>query len=78
MDRLWSDPKDRLLVVLALIALVIFLGWYSFSVAIALLRIPLTGDPTLYFIASVWISGTSGTALLLLLGVGIQTHRPGP
>ena len=78
MDRLWSDPKDRLLVVLALIALAVFVGWYSFSVALALLRIPLTGDPTLYFIASLWIPGSSGTALLLLLGGGIQAHRPGP
>ena len=53
MDRLWSDPTDRLLIVLALIALAMLLGWYSFSLAIALLRIPLTVDPTLFYIASV-------------------------
>ncbi len=73
-----SDPTDWLLVVLARIALVILLGWYSFSVAIALLRIPLAVDPALYFLASVWIPTSNGTALLLLLGWGIQTHRPGP
>ncbi len=77
MDRLWPDPTDRLLVVLALIALVMLLGWYSFSVAIALLRIPLRIDPTFYFIASL-IPASSGTVLVLLLGWGIQTHRPGP
>jgi len=80
MNRLWSDRTDRLLVVLALIALVILVGWYSFSVAVAigLLHIPLTGDPTPYYIASVWIPASTSTMLLLLLGWGIQKHRPGP
>ncbi len=78
MDRLWSDPTDRLLVVLALIALAVFVGWYSLSAALAMLRIPLTGDPMPYFFASVWIPASSSTALVLLLGWGIQKHRPGP
>ena len=77
MDRLWSDPTDRLLIVLALIALAMLLGWYSFSITVALLRIPLRIDPTPYFVASL-IPALSGTVLMLVLGLGIQTHRPGP
>src|SRR2546428_9202943 len=74
----WSDgTTDRLLFVLGAVALVIVLGWEAVSYAVFFFRIPLS-NPTAYFVASAVIPSSGGTALILLIGWGIQTRRGHP
>ena len=74
----WSDgTTDRLLFVLGAVALVIVLGWEAVSYAVFFFRIPLA-NPTAYFVASAVIPSSGATALILLIGWGIQTRRRHP
>jgi len=74
----WSDgTTDRLLFVLGAVALVIVLGWEAVSYAVFFFRVPLA-NPTAYFVASAVIPSSGVTALILLIGWGIQTRRRHP
>ena len=62
---------------LGAVALVIVLGWEAVSYAVFFFRIPLA-NPTAYFVASAVIPSSGATALILLIGWGIQTRRRHP
>src|SRR2546422_4967862 len=73
----WDGTTDRLLFVLGAVALVIVWGWEAVSSAVFFFRIPLA-NPTAYFVASAVIPSSGVTALILLIGWGIQTRRRHP
>jgi len=72
-----DGTTDRLLFVLGVVILAIVLGWEAVSYAVFFFRIPLA-DPTAYFVASATIPRSGVTALILLIGWGIQTRRRHP
>ena len=71
-----NDPTDRLLLALGAITLLIVATWTTVAYAIELLRITVSGDP--FILASVVIPSAGPTALLLLVGWGIQRYRRQP
>jgi len=71
-----NDPTDRLLLALGAITLLIVASWTTVAYAMELLRINVSSDP--FILASVVIPSAGPTALLLLVGWGIQRYRRQP
>jgi len=71
-----NDPTDRLLLAFGAITLLIVATWTTVAYAIELLRVNVSGDP--FILASVVIPSAGPTALLLLVGWGIQRYRRQP
>lgn len=71
-----TDAKDRILLVVAALALVVLLGWYVYALAIARLGLGIPGNVATYLFTSVAIPTSAITILVLTVGWGIQTHHP--
>ena len=76
LDPRSTDPTDRLILALGAITLLILGVWYAVAYAVAVLRVNVSGD--LFALASFIIPSTGPTALLLLVGCGIQRYRRQP
>jgi hypothetical protein len=73
-----TAAKDKILLALAALALVIVLGWYAYEIAITSLSLGIPGNPTTYFLVSVLLPSAGITTILLILGFVIQLHHPRP
>jgi len=71
-----TDPTDRLILALGAIALVVVVAWETVAYAMELLRINASSDA--FILASLVIPGAGPTALLLLVGWGIQRYQRQP
>ena len=71
-----TDSTERLLLELGAITLLIVVTWYAVTYAMELLRI--NGSSDAFILAALVIPGAGPTALLLLVGWGIQRYQRQP
>jgi len=71
-----TDPTDRLILALGAIALVVVVAGETVTYAMGLLRINVSNDA--FILASLVIPGAGPSALLLLVGWGIQRYQRQP
>ena len=71
-----TDSRERLLLALGATTLLIVATWHTVTYAMELLRINVSSDA--FILASLVIPGVGPTALLLLVGWGIQRYQRQP